>query len=83
MRGEVKFEHYIVVSQHCHLDACSFTLAFISIKIVLNMHKNLLIYYLYYLDRQAIPKNFRNLQGKTFNGVLYITVASQMAGNII
>ena len=67
----------------CHSDACSFAVAFISVKIVLITHKSLFIYYLYYLDGQAVPKNITNLQENTFNRVRYITVAGQMAGNII
>ena len=49
---------------------CLSSVAFILIKIVLNIHKNLFIYYLYYLDGQAVSKNFTNSQENTFNRVL-------------
>ena len=65
------------------MDACSFSDPFISIKIVLNIHKSLFIFYFYHLDGQAVSKNDINLQENNFNRVYYITVAYQMDGNIM
>ena len=55
----------------------------ISIKIILNIQNNLFVYYLYDFHGQAVPKNFKNSHENTFNRVLYIRAAGQMAGNII
>ena len=65
------------------MDACSFSDPFISIKIVLNIHKNLFIFYFYHLDGRAVSKNYINLLENNFNRVYYITVAYQLDGNIM